>query len=147
MKNFNILIISIFSTLASLNAFAQTAEVKTAVKSCTETSYTTVGKRRSVNYSDRWSWDGYNTESEFSTGNASTRKNLSDSSCQESDISTWMTSLKNNCSTYFNVISFSPLTKGYSEYIWKDKSATEEDHSGGIGYSYTDRLVLVYHCL
>ena len=136
-----------FLLSVSTLSFAQTADIKTSVKSCSGSDYTATEKRKSVPYADRIYWEGFNTETAFSRSTQTTRKNLSDDLCKEDDINEWMTSLKNQCATYFNVVSFTPLTKGYSEYIWVNDTSNTDDHSGGMGYSYTDRLVLVYHCL
>ena len=117
----------------SAKATADTADVLTAVKSCSATG----DRFASGNY--RWS--------DFYT--ASSEENLSDSLCTDSDINTWITTLKSACTTYFDVISLTPLNKGYAQYLYYSYTNSGElnGRAGGYGYSFTDRLVLMYRCL
>ena len=117
-------------------AQAETAQINIAERDC---SNTTLSKL----FNNQSSWQGAST---LSNG----RENSDDSKCTGSDISSWVTSLSSVCPTYFDVISITPITKGYAQFSYHDSNYADTDENGragAYGYSYTDRLIMTYRCL
>ncbi|MEK9713873.1 MAG: hypothetical protein VW258_15015, partial [Thalassolituus sp.] len=111
---------------------AETAQIQVAERNCTQSTSSnlnqTLGSR----------WSGVTTEGVSNN----TRGNLSDSLCTATDVQTWITNLQASCTTYFDIISITPLTKGHAEISYYTNISGTNDYdsrSAGFGYSYTDR--------
>lgn len=135
MKNY---ISTIAFLLATGTAQAQNATIQVSERNCSDNNLSQLFQGQS-----RWTIVSGETISN------SSRSNLADNKCDSSDISIWVTELQNNCATYFDVITITPITKGASTAFYHNGITTSQDdaRAGGLGYSYTDRLVMTYRCL
>lgn len=116
---------------------AETAMVKVAERSCKVNDL-----KHLFQGEDRW-----HKRTVGSSWNNS-RENLSDDKCSAEDINLWISELQAQCVTYFDVIAVTPLSKGagqISYYNYYESSA--DSRAGGLGYSFTDRLIMTYRCL
>ncbi|GAA6134649.1 hypothetical protein NBRC116188_14380 [Oceaniserpentilla sp. 4NH20-0058] len=121
--------------LAAQFSYATTAQIQVAERDCSNTTLTKL-----FNGQSRWT----------SAYSAINRENSDDSKCTQSDVQTWLTTLQASCTTYFDIISITPITKGYAQIAYHDyayASTDENGRAGGYGYSYTDRLIMTYRCL
>ena len=121
--------------LASIT-HAETAQINVAERDCSKTDLSKLFQFQT----SRWT-----TES-----TSSSRANLDDSKCTGSDVQTWISTLSASCTTYFDVLSITPITKGYAQYSYHNYGYGDQGlnaRAGAYGYSYTDRLIMTYRCL
>lgn len=129
-----------FSLLLIPSTQAQTASIMVAERECSDLSLTHLKQSLGNN------WFGNSSEGPVNNN----RGNVSDSKCTATDIQEWLTSLQSSCSTYFDIVTLTPITKGHAEVMYhNDFYANDFENSrfSGYGYSYTDRLVMTYRCL
>ena len=99
-------------------ANAQTAEIKVAERDCSKTTLSKLFYGQS-----RWLTE--------STENS--RANSDDSKCTQSDIQSWLTTVSSSCSTYFDVVSITPITKGFAQFSYHSHAYADTDENGRSG--------------
>ena len=141
MKKIATFILSIFLIGAYSFATAETAAIRVAERDCKNAALDSLLTVLSTTDSNRW---------KGSATNNSGRENTSSASCTGADIQVWMNELQTSCTIYFDLITLTPIIKGYSEIVHYNSTFSDSIKDGrgaGYGYSYTDRLIMVYRCL
>jgi hypothetical protein len=130
-------VLSISLIISSLS-LADTAAFKVAELSCKDTSSSLLLFGQS-----RW-------ESTSTSGIYGKRANTSDSLCKAIDTQAFINSLQSACTTYFDIVSITPITKGFGQLSYYDvafNGTYDNGRSPSYGYGYTDRMILTYKCL